>query len=68
MQSRFLLVSIRASYVLSLAYAEVAADGERLGLLLDLGLDFDLGQTLRLALDPRACDFLHALQYRFVVP
>ena len=43
------------------ADAEVAADGERI--LLDLGLEFDLGRTLRLALNPlrtrrsRACRF-----------
>ena len=53
------------------ADAEVAADRERLGLLLDFGLEFDvgllldLGRTLRLALDPlrtrrsRACHFAH---------
>ena len=53
------------------ADAEVAADRERLGLLLDFGLEFDvgllldLGRTLRLALDPlrtrrsRACRFAH---------
>ena len=53
------------SRIVLIANAEVAADGERLGLLLDLGLLFDLGRTLRLAFDPlrtrrsRACCFAH---------
>ena len=45
--------SQRVSTLLFLvADAEVAADGERLGFLLDLRLLFDVGQTLRLAFDP----------------
>ena len=61
-------VSFRSSFV----KAEVAWDGK--GLLLDVGLLFDLRRTLRLALDPlgtrriRACGFaLRALVFQLAV-
>ena len=43
-------LTIQSSLIL-LADAEVAADGERLGLLLDLGLELDFGLCLWLAID-----------------
>ena len=51
--------------------AEVAADGERL--LLDLGLEFDFGRTLLLALDllelgGAARDALQTAQFFFNLP
>ena len=39
---------------------EVAADGERLGLMFDLGLELDLGRTLLLELDPLRAWWIYA--------
>ena len=68
--SRFIFIIL-----LAVAKPEVAANSERLGLLLDLrllldlGLEFDLGRTLRLALDPLRARraVLHAAHWRFIL-